>query len=53
MTLAGFLFMSISILIVLSLAGFCYWKILSKPDTPEMHAPLDIDTGDLENGDDN
>ena len=39
--------MLISISSVVALAGYCYYKVLSKPaSTDHMHAPLDIDTHD-------
>ncbi len=46
----GGAFMVGSILFVLAVVGYCFWKILTTPDAraveEHMHAPLDIDTGD-------
>jgi len=47
MTGAGWLFMIVSVSAVVLLAGFCYYRVLSKPASANhMHAPLDIDTHD-------
>jgi hypothetical protein len=49
MTLAGWIFMLSSMGVVMFLAGYCYYRVLSKPSSTEhMHSPLDIDTGDIE-----
>jgi len=43
----GWFFMLGSIAIVVSLATYCYWKVLSKPAAANhMHAPIEIDTHD-------
>ncbi len=35
--------------LVLSLCAFCFWKIMTEPKPSEHHhAPLDIDTHDIE-----
>ena len=35
--------------LVCSLCAFCFWKILTEPKPSELHhAPLDIDTHDVE-----
>jgi len=45
-TLAGWVFMLCSLVLVLGLAIFCYVRVLFRPAATEhMHAPLDIDTG--------
>jgi len=47
MTTGGWVIMITSITSVVALASFCYYKVLSKPQSTEhMHAPLDIDTQD-------
>lgn len=44
---AGWFVMLTSCGIVLGLVIFCYYRILTSPDTMNhMHAPLDIDTRD-------
>ncbi len=49
MTLAGWLFMLVSITFVVGLVVFCFYRVLSRPPATEhMHAPLDIDTHDRE-----
>jgi len=46
-TLAGWIFMLCSLLLVLGASIFCYARVLSSSAATEhMHAPLDIDTGD-------
>ncbi len=47
MTTAGFIVMIVSVAIVLSLCAFCFYKILTEKK-PNHKAPLDIDTGDLD-----
>lgn len=48
MTPAGWLFMTCSIGFVLWLVGFCFVRVVRKPSSANhMHAPLDIDTHDL------
>lgn len=47
MTPAGWIMMILSITAVTSLVTFCYYKVLTKPESTEhMHAPIDIDTKD-------
>lgn len=47
MTPAGWIMMILSITAVTSLVTFCYYKVLTKPQSTEhMHAPIDIDTKD-------
>lgn len=47
MTPSGILMMALSVTLVLGLAIFCFYRILTeKPH--EHHAPLDIDTHDTE-----
>lgn len=49
MTVWGWIFMISSMSVVISLAAFCYIKVIFRPSaTDHMHAPLDldIDTGD-------
>jgi hypothetical protein len=49
MTLAGWIFMLGSISAVVGLVVFCFYRVLTKPSTTEhLHAPLDIDTRDLQ-----
>ncbi|NOS99089.1 MAG: hypothetical protein HOP29_00490 [Phycisphaerales bacterium] len=48
MTSAGWIFMVCSIGGVLALTAFCFYRVLTTPAaTTHMHAPLDIDTHDL------
>lgn len=47
MTTGGWIFMVSSIGFVLSLVGFCFYRVLTKPAAAgHMHAPLEIDTRD-------
>jgi len=49
MTLAGWIFMVLSIGFVVSLISFCFLKVLSEPSAANhMHGPADIDTHDLD-----
>ncbi|MCB0358611.1 MAG: hypothetical protein KDD44_03220 [Bdellovibrionales bacterium] len=49
MTIAGWIFMIGSLSFVIGLLTFCYWNVLRTPSSADhMHAPLDIDTGDVE-----
>jgi hypothetical protein len=49
MRLSGWLFMVGSLGFVLVLTAFCFYKVLARPSATEhMHAPLDIDTHDLD-----
>lgn len=48
MTIGGWIFMVFSIGFVVSLVGFCFFRVLKKPVAANhMHAPLEIDTHDL------
>jgi ABC-type nickel/cobalt efflux system permease component RcnA len=48
LTPAGVTIMTVSVLLVLGLCAFCFWRILREPAPSEHHhAPLDIDTHDL------
>ncbi len=48
LTAAGGTIMTVSVLLVLGLCAFCFWRILREPTPSEHHhAPLDIDTHDL------
>ncbi len=46
MTLAGWIFMLLSVTVVVSLVVFCFYKLFTTETPPSMHAPLDIDTKD-------
>jgi flagellar biogenesis protein FliO len=49
MTPLGWTFMFMSIGFVLGLVLFCFYRVLTKPNAANhMHAPLDIDTHDLD-----
>jgi len=49
MTTGGWIFMVCSISFVLGLVSFCFYKVLVKPASANhMHAPLDIDTHDVQ-----
>jgi hypothetical protein len=51
LTIAGWLFMLVSCISMVLWTGWCYYRVLTTPEVTEhMHAPLDIDTHDLENG---
>ncbi len=43
MTLAGLLIMIVSVSAVLSLAGFCFYKVLTHPDSAADGQPSDPD----------
>lgn len=48
MTTGGWIFMIGSITAVVSLLSFCFYRVLSKPESKEhMPAPPDIDTRDI------
>jgi hypothetical protein len=48
MTTLGWLLLIISCGSVIGLVVFCFWRVLRLPVvTDELHAPLDIDTHDL------
>jgi hypothetical protein len=48
MRLGGWIFMTGSLGFVLWLTAYCFYKVLVKPSAADhMHAPLDIDTHDL------
>lgn len=50
MTPAGLILMLSSVLSVLVLTIYCFYKVFTAPPRAEthLHAPLDIDTGDLD-----
>jgi hypothetical protein len=49
MTTEGWIFMFGSIGFVVSLVGFCYFRVLTKPQSADhLQAPATIDTGDLD-----
>lgn len=49
MTAAGWLMLVVSCGGVTALTVWCFWKVLTLPHpSDELHAPLDIDTGDLD-----
>ncbi len=49
MTTGGWVIMITSMTCVVALVSFCYYKVLTHPESTEhMHAPLDIDTHDLD-----
>lgn len=49
MTTQGWIVMLLSVGFVLSLTTFCFYRVLHTPKTGEhMHAPLDIDTHDVD-----
>ena len=49
MTWAGWTLMLVSCGFVLGLMVFCYYRVLRTPTTTEhMHAPLEIDTHDVD-----
>ena len=49
LTAAGGTIMTVSVLLVLGLCAFCFWRILREPaPSKHHHAPLDIDTHDLD-----
>lgn len=44
MTTAGWVFMSVSVSAVTCLMLWCFYRVLTQPETPNgMRAPLDID----------
>lgn len=48
MTAGGWVLLMISCGTVTALVTFCFWKVLQLPaPEEELHAPLDIDTHDL------
>jgi hypothetical protein len=53
MTPAGWAIMIVSVGSVLALTAFCFYRVLTLPpsEMDELKAPLDIDTGDLQNPD--
>jgi hypothetical protein len=51
MTALGWTFMCVSWGAIFLLCGFCFWKVFSTKKQ-NIHAPLDIDTGDSDNPDD-
>lgn len=49
MTLGGWILLVVSCGTVISLAAWCFWKVLTLPNRPDdLHTPLDIDTRDLD-----
>ena len=49
MNTAGWIFMVSSLVFVIGLVVFCFYRVFSAPQSTEhMHAPLDIDTRDNE-----
>ena len=48
LTAAGATIMTVSILLVLGLLTFCMRRILTEQHPEKHHAPLDIDTHDLD-----
>lgn len=45
MTLAGWVLMTTSLGLVLTLTVYCFWRVLTLPRTKHhLHAPLDIET---------
>ena len=49
MTTAGWIVMLLSVGFVLSLTTFCFYRVLRTPESKKhMHAPLDIDTHDVD-----
>lgn len=50
MEASGWLFLLVSMASVLSLTGFCFYKVLNLPphEEEDLHGPLDIDTQDRE-----
>jgi len=48
MTPTGWFFMLCSVGFVVGLTSYCFYRVIRKPKSTEhMHAPLDIDTHDL------
>lgn len=51
MTFAGWVLMLGSVGFVLVLSGYCFYRVLRAPVTRgHLHAPLDIETDEHENG---
>jgi hypothetical protein len=49
LTAGGGAIMTLSVLLVLSLCAFCFYRILREPTSPEHHpAPRDLDTRDFD-----
>ena len=49
MNTAGWIFMISSLVFVIGLVVFCFYRVFKAPQSTEhMHAPLDIDTKDNE-----
>ncbi len=49
LTTAGWLFMLVSCISMVVWTAWCYWKVLTTSGVAgHMHAPLDIDTQDLD-----
>jgi hypothetical protein len=50
MTAAGWLLLVLSCGSITGLVVYCFWLVLTTPHAAEdLHAPLDIETGDSEN----
>ncbi len=47
MNIYGWILFIVSNVLVVSLAGYCFYNVLVIP-TEHMHSPLDIDTRDLD-----
>jgi len=48
MTLSGWILLIVSWSMIISVCAACFWRILTS-QRENFHAPLDIDTGDLNN----
>jgi hypothetical protein len=53
MTPAGWLIMIVSVVAVLTLSGYCIYRVFTLPpvEMESLHGPADIDTKDTENAD--
>ncbi len=49
MTIGGQIAMALSWSVIILLCGFCFYNVLHT-SRKNIHAPLDIDTGDLDDG---
>jgi hypothetical protein len=50
MNTLGIVMMVVSYVVVIGLAGFCFFRVLTTPDVVETeHSPMDIDTKDRNN----
>lgn len=51
MNAAGLGMMVVSVGFVLGLAGYCFYRVLTTPETEErMHGPMDIEPDDMREG---